>query len=324
MFIDNFLENVMTERLRAATSDTPVSVNETTMGDMVDNLWWDRKKQPSVEGAEMPRFQLASPYGPNLNEYGLDTTFAPMALHELRSRYEVVRGHPELAKGVIGMTVFGSMVKGGARKADETRYLSDVDAYVFIDTDEFGRQPIYDKPHEHVSPWVDKTDPNLKAINTILTAQDSEIKGEYLWSGFKYLAMNDAIVDRFIAEDVPRWLQGDFSFYGTCAQNVLAMFHMRVGSGKILSMRKRVVDGLNHTAGGEEIWQKIMDKLGKFEEGRRNATIYLPQTVQEGRDYFHANIVEGGALSIPSKADWVKTKLSKLVGTLGLIHKNPK
>lgn len=156
---------------------------------------------------------------------------------------------------------------------------------------------------------MDQFDPSVERVDAILTREDPEIRGEGLWSGFKYFAMNESIVDKFLTDEVPKILQGDAAQYGTCAQNVTALFHMRVGSGKIPEYRQRVIDGLMQTEGGEKVWQMVMEKLRKFEEGRREATIYLPSTLDEGRPHILSQVFSTVFLFRKQHMAYLSTKL---------------
>jgi hypothetical protein len=232
----------------------------------------DGQKPPSAGGERRHRFELASPYGPDPDEDGIDRTFAPKVLHVIREGWEELRAaDPDL---FAGLTIEGSLVKGRAHDR------SDADLSIFFnpgpDDDSGSRW----NRLEIVDEGVENT------IDAAIT--DAGLPGTFRSRGSAtYHPMNPDIVDEHVARAVDRTARLEAGEdRSDIDEDIIAMFHMRIGSGELPKLRKRVLDVLSSSPVGETVFRKMMSTLGRREEVRREAEVYLPDTLEDGYDYF--------------------------------------
>jgi hypothetical protein len=265
----------------------PMPLSEGTETMQTENYHTHFEKPPGLGGEPRPRFELATPFGPNANETGQDTQFAPEALHTLRDGWEEM--HAQSPDFYVGMAVHGSVVKGRSHEH------SDVDGIVFFDPD---------APSVQSLSYVDMLrKPTADIRNTILKRLREKSLAETFTSlgSYNKVAMNEGIIDKALAGGE----LGGPLVPGRIGQDIMQLFCMRIGSGKLLEYRARVLDKLSQLENGEQIWQALMSDLASYEEARRDAKIYLPPTIKDGYDYFRVRPTEVSSGTLASTPDSV-------------------
>jgi len=264
-------------------------------------------KPPSLaEGTVRPRFELASPLGPDAIENKLDRSFAPEALRTAREGWNEMRqAHPDF---YTGMTIYGSLVKGRAHEQ------SDVDAVVFYDPDSaYGKSfdsyaAMVEQPNEDIARHIGKRFRH-KAYSDTFQGVGSYTK----------VAMNERIIDDNIAF-AEQATQRPETADGGIDPGLIDLFHMRVGEGDIQAYRQRVVDNLAASAQGETVWREMMNQLKTKEEMRRGAEIHLPGSLAEATDYFGLQqITEKSFDVIPEKIQKLNTRFRRVCRLAGKV-----
>jgi hypothetical protein len=244
--------------------------------------------KPAGLGGELrPRFELASPYGPDADESGPDTEYAANVLHVVRAGWnEMHVGQPDL---YVGMAALGSAVKGRIHKG------SDVDGVIFYNPDSAFAQSVIQ------GQLVDRINGDIN--DNILCALAAAGYGES-FSGlgsFQKMALNSGIIDNGIALAEMRLnREGVGSRLNKLDLAITAMFFMRVGNGTLQDHRKHLLDRLSVSPFGEEIWSNITGFIAEEEEFRRQATIFLPRSIKEAYGYFNV----AGTDAVPAAAPY--------------------
>ncbi len=223
-------------------------------------------RPPGMNGAPAPRFELPTPFGPNLGEDGLDHTFASNALVAIRAGWEEMRAlRPDMYEG---LTLHGSLVKGRLHKD------SDVDGYAFCNPD--------------ASPDVDQ-----QAQTDLRTHIANRLKsggyGESFWTtdSYRVVDMSPRLLDAALQSVLRGFDRGDSFAHDLLGMDrILPLFYMPVGSGSIPAYRSRVISRLAGSEHGEQVWADMMDTLARKEEFRRRASIDLPRSLGAATVYF--------------------------------------
>lgn len=251
------------------------------------------RKPPSLDGEERKRFELASPYGPNLDDTSVDTTYAAELLHAVRDGWEEMRA--ENPDGFVGLTIHGSTIKG--RIHDQ----SDVDPIIFFDQTAFGSGGMA----EHIGKDMTEVAYREHVVPRIEEAgYGSTFRNR--WGVFPRVVNEPAVVKYlgYITRDAERTGAVTPSRNG---DTLPSLFFMRVGSGHIPEYRQTVLDTLADSPVGEAVWKSLMWAVQDDEEHRRGATIYLPDTIQDGYEYFGCephDVVE--QTDIPILLPWIR------------------
>lgn len=229
----------------------------------------DGPKPPGLNGEARRRFELATPFGPYPAEDGLDRVLAPGVLHVVREGWEAMRrAHPEF---YIGLTIFGSTIKGRLHAS------SDIDFWIFVDPKSYhGGSPydrskrIYDDASQHITQ-------NLRQHGYAPTFQKSYPYLQVAINTRRLCAYIDIAAEQYVRQPAT---------FDEWTHEILALFCFRLGSGRIQEFRAQTIDTLATLPHGQEIWREMMHQLASWEEERRGASIYLPQTLEQARDYF--------------------------------------
>ena len=234
----------------------------------------DGLKPPPMHGEERPRFELASPYGPNLDEVGLDRQFASSALSTVRDGWnEMHEAHPDF---FVGLVVGGSLVKGRAHEH------SDIDATIFYDPD---------------SPYASSLGGLADQEGQVAHDVQEHIIGHLKDAGFGEtfqrrnnigaFALNARLIDAAITDATAIAERGERLLGRIDLSVLMAPFKFRLGEGRLQEYRAQIVNGLSQSEQGRYIWQLILLNLGQTEEYNRRASIRLPVELGRAATYFH-------------------------------------
>lgn len=252
-------------------------MTETLMLPPMPDYRTDGLKPDGADGEARQRFELASPYGPELDDDGLDRRFASEVLRTVREGWnEMHASNPDF---YVGMTVFGSAVKGRIHEG------SDVDGMIFVDMDSDHAKSLEpgtltDGPKQDVGRFIL---PHLQEKGYGETFQDG--------GSYRVMGLSQELIELGIKGAETRLDRGVRSELIAISNSVTAMFCMRVGEGRLQEFRKTYLDRLSASKHGETIWNLVMDDLRLEEEKRRDANIYLPRSLDEAYGYF--NIARG-------------------------------
>lgn len=190
----------------------------------------------------------------------------PKLREKLKTLRGVVEGLRVKYPEIIGMTIFGSHVKGYANNE------SDIDASIYLDEDKI----------RNFAPGAGSTEEILKSPR-FLEIQDDIAHG-ISYAGLKSHGIDMGIISK--DKLVEKCQRGYFS------ENTMRLFHLAAGKG-IYGYRELVISTLeNMGEKGEKGWSNLMSELFLFEnmdvnpdllEKRRNL---YPKTLAEGRRYF--------------------------------------
>ncbi len=223
------------------------------------------EKPPALHGQPVERFVLASPYGPNPQDDGLDTTSAANVLAAVRDTWENAfqvpfNGRPQ-SEVIYGLVAFGSMVKGRFHGK------SDIDLAML---------------HRPYEPDVDS---RVEAIEQRMSA-DLYQRGHARSLYIEHHGI-DPIMDGYMLQRALRAGKLEPSERKqSISDGVVALFQLSIGSGSIPRLRNSFLRELIRSEGGDKIWQAIAAEVVEFEEYRRGGAITLPGSASEAKDYF--------------------------------------
>lgn len=224
-------------------------------------------KPPGLNGQEVGRFMLASPFGPNPNAEGLDMTTAPGVLAALRDAWELTRqgkfNGRRTSDEFYGLVVFGSLVKGRfhARSDIDGTLLHRLNAGHAVTHVEAIEQSLYtDMSRKGYTHGVD-LEYHPVNVPLDLTVLRQSLRAGRLEGDQRKESINDGTV---------------------------ALFQLSVGTSEVPVLRSRFLDGLMNTDGGDTIWRAIAAEMIEFEEFRRGGKIILPDTASEAKLYFES------------------------------------
>jgi|GEM_PF-4031430 len=260
--------------------------------DPIGNITDKDVKPPDVDGAERHRFELASPYGPDATPDNPDREFAPEILHALRDSWEQLRA--ENPDYYIGLTVWGSAVKG--RMHEETNKFdhSDVDVTVFLS----------DAAEPYWSDILGAEVKEFSQINSVLDALMQQQLGvgipeELVQASFRSISEErlQEEVDYLVeALKVPRGLseleaeldEEDILERGKIVvpDVIRDLFAVQVGSGEIRNMRQYLLDVIGAQPEAEKIWTMIRGGVVAKEEHNRKAKIYFPDNLESAQKMY--------------------------------------
>lgn len=189
-------------------------------------------------------------------------------IHSLKSAIERLRTkYPE----IIGMTLFGSQVKGYSNNE------SDIDACIYVDEEKVRLFPHKEGPQKH----------------TMDLPRFLQIKEDIDW-GISYAGLKEesrGISIYLISKNmvVERCQGGSF---GSFSDNLMRLFHPAAGK-EIYEYRELVISTLEKMGDkGEENWRNLMqavfdsENTGLSPELRQKRRKLYPKTLAEGRKYF--------------------------------------
>lgn len=197
--------------------------------------------------------------------------FARERIEAIKSAVEELQTeNPE----ILGLTLFGSTVKGRHTKA------SDIDGFLFVDADlaeEKYKEPIYNwKERSEFIIWMTEAYSHLYKELSVIGSYDIRVKTHVM-----PLPINEEIIDKeveiLVKKDnlLPR-------------QNLTGMFHLMAGHG-IEKYRKYLVEKLAGMGElGEGVWHRIIDETEKWEEGntREFGEKKYPRTLEEAKKLY--------------------------------------
>lgn len=197
---------------------------------------------------------------------------------------------------VLGLTLFGSMVKG---KAHED---SDVDGYLFLDVDRLAEE-------ENELALQENREPRPVTFDIGDTGNLSTYPGEHLYDIYKPLIREKLTHDGSLSEEKIRDINirpvghdmidkhllslqqaieslknGDSEVRIEPSQNLYGLFHLAVGHG-LEGYRKYIIEELEQLGQeGEDIWRTIIRKTEQLEQYMYTDTpIHYPRTLTEAR-----------------------------------------
>lgn len=196
----------------------------------------------------------------------------PKIREKLKALRNVVNGLSTKYPEIIGLTLFGSQVKGYANNE------SDIDASIYLDEDK-------------IRNFTPKTDPKEDILKSprFLGIQDDIAHGTS-YAGLKSHSIDMDITSR--AKIVRACGSGTFN------ESIMNMFHLAVGKG-IYGYRELVISTMEKMGErGEKAWSTLMNDLMTFEnlkfpnEPHVKMKNLYPKTLAEGRKYFLRNAPE--------------------------------
>ncbi|MBP7006087.1 nucleotidyltransferase domain-containing protein [Patescibacteria group bacterium] len=234
----------------------------------------------------------------------------------VHERLDAVQSGVEEIKGgdpsVLGLTLYGSMVKG---KAHED---SDIDGYLYLDAEQLAQ-------NEARQALQENREPRPVTFDIGDTGTLSTYPGEHLYDVYKPLIKDKFTKSGFLTEEqisdinlrpiskeiIDRHLDslqqalklvrnGEENVSPEPSQNLYGLFHLEVGRG-LGSYRQQVIEKLEGLGQeGEEIWSMIIGQTEKMEQYMYTDTpIHYPRTLAEARNtYIHKKESHGTDTSI--------------------------
>jgi predicted nucleotidyltransferase len=218
----------------------------------------------------------------------------------VRERFKAVRKGLDLIKkdnpNILGLTIYGSMVKGRAHEA------SDIDGYLYIDAERLARE-------EEESALNERREPRQVTFNVGEVGKLATYPAEHLYDVFKPLIIarftesghlkeeqvQDINVRPISAEIINEHIESmvhkltESRETGTEAQiepsqNLFGLFHLAIGH-ELDTFRTQVIEKLEALGGdGELIWRAIINESEKLEQYMYTDTrINYPKTLASAR-----------------------------------------
>jgi predicted nucleotidyltransferase len=234
----------------------------------------------------------------------------------IRERLDIIQsGIEEMQEedpNVLGLTMFGSMVKG---KAHET---SDVDGYLFLDAERLAQE-------EEQLAAQENREARPVTFDIGDTGNLSTYPGEHLYDVYKPLIkekftkgdllneeqisdvnirpISEEIIDRHLSSLLQASKLSENSEDGVDiepSQNLYGLFHLSIGHG-LEKYRQQVIEKLEEFGSeGEEIWSKIIGQTEKLEQYMYTDTpVRYPRTLAEARDLYIPETNSSSDIEIP-------------------------
>lgn len=198
---------------------------------------------------------------------------------------ELQKDNPE----ILGATVYGSMIKGKQARAE-----SDIDAFLYVDT-------------ENPASGEIESDEYRQKVLQKLGAEDTENSKYY--GDLRVQALSTSIIEKEIndqldfykkEEEYKRMIEEKYSYdssdeekelllkqepeFRTIQFGIASMFHARVGSG-IEKYRKNFLEKivtLEDTADAQKLWNEVASQIRTYEQRKDpNIKIETPDTLRE-------------------------------------------
>lgn len=243
--------------------------------------------------------------GPKRFEIQPDS-FVSERLSAVQSGVEEMR---EEDPNVLGVTLYGSMVKGTAHEG------SDVDGYLYLDADRLARE-------ESELATQENREPRPVTFDVGDVGNVSTYPGEHLYDVYKPLIkdkftkdgllneeqisdinirpISGEIIDRHLSSlkqglELARNGENDVNIEPS--QNLFGLFHLAVGHG-LDSHRQQIIEKLEGMGQeGEEVWSKIIGQTEKLEQYMYTDTpIRYPRTLAEARNRYIPKTEQGNSL----------------------------
>lgn len=219
---------------------------------------------------------------------------------------EYISQHPE----IVGITVYGSQVKGRARSENHPEGKSDIDGYFFIDEDLAGLEPD-DQVHRLSSDnsrnritMAETTGKNFHAhLAAALGYSSDELKDFRLKLVSKEIIDTEIMAMRRYLEEIEASEQGQGprpAFETRPQSDMTTMFHLQIGKN-LDPYRKYVLNALQNMGSiGDRIWEdffyqtELSRESGKLVKGISDEAIQFsidrtalfPHTVDDAIKYF--------------------------------------
>jgi hypothetical protein len=200
---------------------------------------------------------------------------------------------------VVGLTMYGSMVKGKAHEG------SDIDGYLYLDAERLAQNEMEQALQEN-------REPRPVTFDTGDAGNLSTYPGEHLYDVYKPLLnekmtkdgslteeqvsdinlrpISGEIIDRHLGslqQGLEMARNGEEGVNIEPSQNLYGLFHLEVGRG-LGGYRQQVIEKLEGLGQeGEEIWSKIIGQTEKLEQYMYTDTpIRYPRTLAEARNTY--------------------------------------
>lgn len=229
---------------------------------------------PSLNGAIVERFVLATPFGPIPGHDGVDTTTAPAVLQTLGNAWESIWGRRYGGQTrddlFYGLVVFGSLVKGRFHSnSGGFAEKSDVDVWLLR------RAGVSHAEGKRALPSV--VDDVQEAMNAAGHAYVVDAR-QIVVDVKEQLALFGRLKVKADTPHIP---------HDRVRHGIRNLFLLAVGTGgDIPQIRNELLDGLAKMKNGDVAWQAIARAVIAHEEHRRGGSFAMPGTVGQARSYF--------------------------------------
>jgi len=179
---------------------------------------------------------------------------------------------------LIALALHGSLVKGRAHTG------SDADGVAFYRADLLST--VTTSPAAWCLGAVEK--------HIISRFQEQGYQDRFLQpTSYSYIDLSDAVFDDAITSALQYAPMGE-SFYESAVLNhqLLPLFFMQLGPGRLQEYRTRLLARLSHETNGQLVCQMLMNRLWEREEMRRKAYFYLPRKIADVACYFECELQE--------------------------------